>query len=322
MENVVLKKGRKRLELKPLEVEALSFLENQRALTLNQYYEFCYHVLDYEITEYAFKNRIRKLEEFKVIRSKSFADGFEGERFKYLSVGAAGVDLLIKMKRLPTNYNKRKIYTFLEKENLYHYFATQQVIIDFYRRMKEVTKRDARKIIKSLSAAQNPYKFWVPNVNHKSMVPGLKRAQMAMRQQAITWNHNHSNKSTGQYVSSVIPDWILHHEYKSLQATIHIELDTGTETLEELELKALRYLNLAERNPQAKMGVVFVLPDETFMAGKKFGNRDKRIQNIKSCLIHNQKLLEKLKERQLIMWVVPLKKAAIAIEQFFRLASG
>ncbi|WP_338754872.1 hypothetical protein [Bacillus sp. FJAT-52991] len=318
MEKAVIKKGRKRLELKQLEVEALSFLENQRALTLTQYYEFCYYVLDYDITEYAFKNRIRKLEEFKIVRAKNFVDGFEGERFKYISVGAAGVDLLIQTKRLPTDYNKRKIYTFLEKENLYHYFATQQVVIDFYRRIKMFYKRDMSNIIKSLIPSQSPYKMWVSYkklTNNTSRIPGLSRFQ------AVEKKTQPYNKPTGEYVPCVVADWILHAEKKEentiLMKTAHIELDTGSESLDELEYKVLRYLNLAESNPNATIAVFFILPDETYLAGKKFGNRDKRVENIRKHFSNNPKLIKRIKESNLLVCVYPLRKADIALGYFF-----
>ncbi|MED0666927.1 hypothetical protein [Bacillus badius] len=116
-EKIVIRKGRERIEISIKEVAGLRFLEAQHALTVTQYYDFCRWFLGHEITSYGFKNRLRKMEKFKLIRSEQFKDGFQGDHFKYISIGSKGIDLLIELKRLPESYNKKRIYNFIEVQS-------------------------------------------------------------------------------------------------------------------------------------------------------------------------------------------------------------
>src|SRR5690606_1655390 len=107
-----------------------AFLERHRLLTLQQFYKVAVHLYDVRMKEYSFKNRIRKFEEYYLIRSKTYSEGFEGERFKYLCIGSKGIDLLIEQEFLDHSYNKTGIYKFNQKKNLIHFLATQQAVIN------------------------------------------------------------------------------------------------------------------------------------------------------------------------------------------------
>lgn len=58
-DKIVLKKNaRQRLELTKSDLHLLAFLEQQRMLTLQQFYQVAKHLFEMKIAEYSFKNRI------------------------------------------------------------------------------------------------------------------------------------------------------------------------------------------------------------------------------------------------------------------------
>lgn len=130
-DKIILKKtARQRLELTKVDLDLLAFLEQQRLLTLQQFYQAAKHLFELKITEYSFKNRVRKFEAYRLIRGEHYSKGFDEERFKFLCIGSKAVDLLIDNELLDPSYNKPKIYKFNQKKNLLHFLATQQAAIN------------------------------------------------------------------------------------------------------------------------------------------------------------------------------------------------
>src|SRR5690625_5043511 len=129
--HIILRKGtRQRLELSWIDLDLLAFLERHRMLTLQQLYQVATGLFDVKTKEYSFKNRIRKFEDYHLIRGWQYSEGFEGEQFKYLCIGSKGVDLLMEYELLDHSYNKTGIYKFNQKRNLIHFLATQQAVIN------------------------------------------------------------------------------------------------------------------------------------------------------------------------------------------------
>ncbi|WP_188208346.1 hypothetical protein [Alkalibacillus aidingensis] len=112
-EEIILRKSaRQRLEVKASDLEYLAFLEQQRLLSVQQFYQAYSALFNNRLKDYSFKNRLRKFEEYNLIRSNYYSNGFEGERFKYVTVGSKSIELLIENKFLDGSYNKSKIYKF------------------------------------------------------------------------------------------------------------------------------------------------------------------------------------------------------------------
>ncbi|KZO00617.1 replication-relaxation family protein [Pseudobacillus badius] len=278
-EKMVIRKGRERIELSYQEFNGLRFLEMQRALTVSQYYDYCRWLLRYEITPYAFKNRLRKMEKFKLIRSGQFKEGFEGDHFKYVSIGSKGIDLLIEKKALGAEYNKKQIYSFMGKSNHYHYFATKEVIIRFLLHINMLVGV-SKKGIFSYHYSKSPYIIHVPKATKRS-ISGYGFTKRYRRRSSAP---SHLQTSSTQFFLAK-PDWILRfrgidvHGEKVDRVT-NLELDTGTEPIWQLEAKVRKYIRVAQQFNHMQHQLLIVLPDETFLTKGKFSNRDKRIMNI------------------------------------------
>lgn len=309
MGKVILKKDRQRIELSEAEIYALKWLFDHRALTVAQYYFVTSTFFRHHISEYAFKNRLRKMEEFKLIRSGKHTDGFEGDRFKYLLIGSRGIDILKQEKRIKDDYDKKKIYTFGSKVNHYHFFATQEVVIRFIAHYysKEGVSREKRLKIRSIPSSSLPYTY------------SVSRSKPSARSPYGYTNRHYSydNKPKQELPSHVDvtickPDWIL----KAENLVCNIELDTGSEPVHELAMKVYSYLRVAKGYDQFQHQLLIVLPDETFLKKQKFGNRTKRIENIYEQF-RKEGLMEKAAEVNLTINVCSLKHAAAVITKFF-----
>ncbi|SET23471.1 hypothetical protein SAMN05216389_10790 [Oceanobacillus limi] len=110
-EKIILRKSaRQRLEVKASDLEYLAFLEQQRLLSVQQFHQASSELFNNQLKDYSFKNCIRKFEEYNFIRSHLYSNKFEGERFKYVTVGSKSIELLIENEFLDGSYNKSKIY--------------------------------------------------------------------------------------------------------------------------------------------------------------------------------------------------------------------
>lgn len=321
--NVIKGKGRSRLEVKTSEILLLEYLEHHRLLTMAQLYKYFTQFLGEEIKEYSFKNRLRRLEEFKLVRSASFAEGFEGERFKYFSIGSGGINLLIDNGLLFEDYNKNQIYQLLEKKNKLHFLYTQEVVLDIMCTTKQRLSLPQYKhysgtqFYSSLAPYQVSYDMWIPKIN-KPVSMFNKGAGYAKMTQFINYNQQYK-KSTGDWVTIIRPDWILKREFDNQeQKTIYlnIELDTGTEPLDQLVDKVWRYCILAEQDTNSKHAVLFVLPDESFSKRTKYGDRSQRITNIREKVFNDPLMADRLKQVKLSVGVVSLKKAGAVATNF------
>lgn len=322
--SVIKGKGRSRLEVKISEILLLEYLERHRLLTMAQLYKYFTQFLGEEIKEYSFKNRLRRLEEFKLVRSSSFAEGFDGERFKCFSIGTGGINLLIENGLLFEDYNKNQIYQLLEKKNKLHFLYTQEVVLNIMCTTKQrlslpqYKHYSQTKLYSSLSPSHVPYEMWIEKAS-KPVAMFNKGAAHARAAQFIN-NNQQYKKSTGDWVTIIRPDWILKREFDNLgQKTkyLNIELDTGTEPLEQLEDKVWRYCILAERESNSsKHGVLFVLPDESFSKRTKYGDRSQRITNIREKIFNDPLMADRIKKVNLAVGVVSLRNAGVVVTNF------
>lgn len=309
MGKVILKKDRQRIELSEGEIKALKWLFLHRALTVEQYYLVAHSFFNYRISEYAFKNRLRKMEEFKLIRSEKYADGFQGDRFKFVLIGSQGIEILKQEKQIKNDYDKKKIYTFGSKVNHYHFFATQEVVLRFmaHYHSKNGISREERLGFQSFPSGSLPYTYSVSRSKPSSRSPyGYTKR-----------HYSYDNKPKQELPSHVDvtickPDWIL----KAGNLVCNIELDTGSEPVHELAMKVYSYLRVAKDYNQFQHQLLIVLPDESFLTKGKFGNRTKRIENIYEQF-RKEGLIEKAAEVNLTINVCSLKHAAAVITKFF-----
>ncbi|WP_077701946.1 replication-relaxation family protein [Virgibacillus dokdonensis] len=290
-DKIILKKNaRQRLELKKVDIELLAFLEQQRLLTLQQFYQAAKHLFELRIEEYSFKNRIRKFEDYHLIRSEYYSEGFDGERFKYLSIGSKAVDLLIENELLDQSYNKSKIYKFNQKKNLMHFLATQQAVINILinlnaKSIRDVTTDEIKYPILynltsfSHSPAVFPYTEWKrkeKNLNRQNS--GAYHAKIAKHMTA----EKSSTGPNGTTMTIVKPDWIIQVKgrRKIKDAIINIELDMATEPIETLVQKVFKYALLAEKNKDAIHIMDIVIADDSFSNRSTLSNGIKRSNNI------------------------------------------
>lgn len=320
---VIKGKGRSRLEVKVEDILLLIYLENHRLLTTGQLYRYFTEVLEEKMHTNSFKNRMRRFEEFKLVRSANFAEKFDGERFKYFSIGSVGVDLLIKNRILLEDYNKNQIYQLLEKKNKLHFLFTQEVVLNVMCFIKEKMAlpqyNQYSETIKytSLSPAKAPYEMWIQKTSKPISMfnKGARHANAAQFRN----NNQHYEKKNGDWVSIIRPDWILKREFIDQEQKIrhlNIELDTGTEPLDQLEEKIWRYCILAEQDSDIQHGVLIVLPDESFSKRTKYGDRSQRIKNIKEKILNDPLIVERRKQVKLAAGVVSLKDAGLAATKF------
>lgn len=304
MENIILKKGkgRSRIEVKPSEVEMLIILERQHLLSTSQLFRYYTELCFGKSHSYAFKNRMRKFEDFKLIKSAKFAEGFDGDRFKYYTLGSAGIELLQENGHLPDDYNKNRMYSHLNKKNVQHFLMTQEVVLRIMAagmaRLSMPTYKTKGLSLKmiSLSPAEHPYDRWVP----KASGTLSRNNKGAAHARAANYTRSSSSKREMGYTSTMIkPDWIMKRSFEDTvnkPRVINIELDTGTEQWPQIIDKIWRYCYVAEENKDTHHLVTFVMPDETYSLRKKYGNRSLRLQNMNNSLKSDTKLQERLKE--------------------------
>lgn len=348
-ENTTLKgKGRSRLKLAETEIKLLTYLEKLHLLTTDQIYRIYSEILRGKNQAYSFKNRIRKLEEYKLVKSAYYAKGFEGERFKYYSIWSEGINVLMERELLDDDYNKNQIYQRLKKRNPMHFLMTQEVVVNTLITIKNnlliaLPKGYEPKVkLGMVAPSKNLYLMRVERASKSRRLnnKGASRAKYA---------YNSRNSSIGKQVSKWIPiirpDWILASEsaehntrvklsnIKSNADTeplsiiesiknddrvrlLNIELDTGTEPWSIIEDKIWRYCLLAEKQKYEKHFVLFVLPDESFSKRTKYGNRSQRINNFINNLENDELLMKRCYEVQLSLDIVTLKEAGRAALKF------
>lgn len=318
-DKIILRKGnRQRLELASTDLQLLVFLEQQRMLTVQQLYQVSTILFKQEIQDYSFKNRLRKWEEYKLIRSDFYSNGFEGERFKYVYIGSKGIDLLIEQKMLDPSYNKQKIYKFNQKKNVIHYLATQQAALNilFSLNRKMMTSLDGKvkkygmiynENLFSHSPATFPYEEWIPdtrNLHHQNQGAYHSKIAKYMSQS------NSSSQQSGKIMTIVKPDWIIRLKPdKERELLINIELDTGTEPIDTLVEKVFKYALLAENNPSVQHFMCIIIADDSFSSRSRFGDGIKRSKNIVERILTDDLVKKRIKETKLIPLVKPLNYA-------------
>ncbi|MEI3599089.1 MULTISPECIES: replication-relaxation family protein [unclassified Oceanobacillus] len=320
-DRIILKKNTKqRLELSKTDLQLLAFLEQQRMLTMQQLYQVATKIFEIRIKEYSFKNRIRKFEDYYLIRGYNYSEGFDGERFKYLCIGSKGIDLLIKYNLLDQSYNKSKIYKFNQKKNLMHFLATQQAAINILNSLHaKVIKGEASNEIKytgfyditlfSHSPSVFQYTEWIrKEKNWHRHNKGAYHSYIA--------KHMNGNSSTfGKTMTFVKPDWIIELQSKKAKnAYINIELDMGTEPIETLIEKVFKYAILAERNKEELHIMDLVIADSSFSNRSKLTNGIKRGDNIIKRFVADPAIKKRLDESGLMLIIHPLRDNEKAID--------
>lgn len=279
-DKIILKKNaRQRLELTNTDLKLLAFLEQQRLLTLQQFYQAAKHLFELGIKEYSFKNRIRKFEDYHLIRSEHYSKGFEEERFKFLAIGSKAVDVLIESGLLDESYNKPKIYKFNQKKNLLHFIATQQAALNILTTFNKKAIKD-------------------PNTN-------TFHAEIA---KYMTTGSKAGNKLNGATMTIVKPDWIikLKGTPEVRDAIINIEMDMGTEPIETLAQKLFKYAILAEKNPEVLHIMDIVIVDNSLSNRSSFSDGIGRTKNILQRFKSDSAVIKRLKESGLKLIVHPL----------------
>ena len=317
-DKIILKKNaRQRLVLNKGELKLLAFLEQQRMLTLQQSYQYANKFCKMYMTDYSFKNRIRKFEDYHLIRGYYYSEGFDGERFKYICIGSKGIDLLIEHNLLDSSYNKPKIYKFDKKKNIMHFLMTQQVVINLLtqldgevihypnsKELKYLLFYDER--VSSYSPAVLPYTEWVRKErNLHRQNDGAYHAKVA---KYMTTNKQ-TSKINGATMTIVKPDWIIKvkGEKETRDAFINIELDMGTEPIQTLIEKVFKYAILAEKNKNELHIMNIVVADNSFSNRSKLSDGIKRGENIAKHFISDPAVVNRLKESGLKIKISPLK---------------
>ena len=320
-EKIILKKNaRQRLELEKGDLKLLAFIEQQRMLTLQQSYQYAKGFCKVHIADYSFKNRVRKFEEYGLVRAYHYSDGFEGERFKYLCIGSKGIDLLIEQGWLDASYNKSKIYKFDKKKNIMHFLMTQQAVINMLLELngrfiiypesteiKYMLFYDER--ISSHSPASLPYTLWKRREeNFHRQNNGAYHAEVA---KYMTGNKGTTGIS-GTTMTIVKPDWIikLKGEKEIRDAFINIELDMGTEPIETLMQKVFKYAILAEKNPDQLHIMNIVIADNSFSNRSKLSSGMKRVNSIADQLIADPAVVNRIRASGLKISLSTLKQNA------------
>lgn len=314
---IIKKNARQRLEVTKSDLQLLLFLEQQRMLTLQQFYQAAIHLFEMESSEYSFKNRVRKFEEYHLIRGEHYSEGFEGERFKYLCIGSKAIDLLIENELLDNSYNKSKIYKFNQKKNLMHFLATQQAVINILISLNTKCIRNP-----NTDEIKYPILYKLTSFSHSpatfSYTEWIRKDKNLHRQNTGAYHANvakymsgnmSSTKIHGSTMTIVKPDWII--ELKGSKeirdAIINIELDMGTEPIETLAQKVFKYALLAEKN-QDKLHIMnIVIADNSFSNRSTLSNGVGRTENIIKRFNADTAVINRVKESGLKIIVRPLK---------------
>lgn len=323
-DKIILKKNaRQRLELYQGELKLLAFLEQQRMLTLQQSYQYAKKFCKMNMTDYSFKNRIRKLQDYRLIRGYHYSEGFDGERFKYICIGSKGIDLLVKHNLLESSYDKSKIYKFDKKKNIMHFLMTQQVVtnllteldgdIIYYPNSKELKYLFFYgERVSSYSPAVLPYTEWIrieKNLHRQNS--GAYHAKIA--------KHMTANKQTtninGTTMTIVKPDWVLKikGEKETRNAFINIELDMGTEPIHTIKEKVFKYAILAENNPDELHIMNIVIADNSFSNRSRLSDGIRRAKNIAKQLVSDPAVVNRVNKSSLKLKISPLKNNTGAV---------
>ncbi|MFA1822419.1 hypothetical protein ACDX78_20030 [Virgibacillus oceani] len=325
-EEIILRKSaRQRLEVKASDLEYLAFLEQQRLLSVQQFYQAYSALLNNRLKDYSFKNRVRKFEEYNLIRSNFYSNGFEGERFKYVTVGSKSIELLIENEFLDGSYNKSKIYKFNQKKNVLHYLATQKAVINILAKLNEslITELNSKQVkyglfynenLFSISPAHLRYEEWIPefrNLHRQNKGAFHSKVAKYMTQS------NTSNLQSGKTMTIVKPDWIIKVEpwRKRKPVYLNIELDLSTEPIETLTEKDFKYAIVAENNLEEQHHLCIVIADNSFSNRSQFGTGIKRTQNIIKRFKEDKAVMQRIKESSLIVLVHPLSRIEEKIHQ-------
>ncbi|MUK88194.1 hypothetical protein GMD78_07280 [Ornithinibacillus sp. L9] len=313
-DRIILKKNAKqRLELSKTDLQLLAFLEQQRMLTLQQLYQVATEIFEIRTKEYSFKNRLRKFEDYFLIRGYKYSEGFDGERLKYLVIGSRGISLLIKYNLLDSEYNKSKIYKFNQKKNLMHFLATQQAAINILNSLHtKVIKDEVSNETKypnfydltlfSHSPSVFQYTEWIRKEKN------LHRQNKGAYHSNIAKNMNGNSSTFGKTMTFVKPDWIIElQSKKAKKAYINIELDMGTEPIETLIEKVFKYAILAERNKEELHIMDLVIADNSFSNRSKFTDGVKRAHNIVNRFAADPAIKKRLNESGLKLIIHPLR---------------
>ncbi|WP_397539831.1 replication-relaxation family protein [Rummeliibacillus pycnus] len=317
-DKIILKKNaRLRLELTKSDLQLLAFLEQQRMLTIQQSYTYAKKFCYMNMTDYSFKNRIRKFEDYKLIRGYHYSEGFDGERFKYICIGSKGIDLLIEQNLLDSTYNKSKIYKFDKKKNIIHFLMTQQVVINLLTQLdgKIILYTDSNKgkyllfydeHVSSYSPAVLQYTEWIrKEKNLHRQNNGSYHAKIA---KYMTPN-NRTTEINGTTMTIVKPDWIvkIKGENETRDAFINIELDMGTEPIETIIEKVFKYAIQAEKNPYELHIMNIVIADNSFSNRSRLSDGIRRGENIAKQLVSDPQVVNRIKESGLKIKISPLK---------------
>jgi predicted transcriptional regulator len=105
----------------------------------------------------------------------------------------------------------------------------------------------------------------------------------------------------------LVPDWLLRYGDRN----VYIELDTGTESMTNIENKVKRYKDWASINQNEQHFVFFISLDDTFKSSRHYGDKRRRIGNIKlkACELLEGSI------QNLDVFSVPLKRSAATIER-------
>lgn len=106
----------------------------------------------------------------------------------------------------------------------------------------------------------------------------------------------------------LVPDWLLKYRDRN----VYVELDTGTESMTNIENKIERYKEWATTKQDELHYVFFVSLDDSFKSSKHYGDKRRRIGNIKSKA---SELLLDGSIQNLDVFSVPLIRASANIER-------
>lgn len=110
----------------------------------------------------------------------------------------------------------------------------------------------------------------------------------------------------------LVPDWVLSCQKKR----VYIELDTGSERMSDIEHKMSRYYEWACMNPDQEHNVFFVSLDESFRTTKFYGDRRRRIGNLRKGILDTEE--GKKVPHNLNVFSVSLKRAPKIIQKVLK----
>jgi predicted transcriptional regulator len=106
----------------------------------------------------------------------------------------------------------------------------------------------------------------------------------------------------------LVPDWLLRYGDRN----VYVELDTGTESMTNIENKIERYKDWATINPSEQHYVFFISLDDSFKSSRHYGDKRRRVGNIK---FKASELLLEGSMQNFDVFSVPLTRASANIER-------